>query len=237
MPTTLTWLGHSAFRVDTPGGKRIYVDPFLKGNPKCPEAEQEPERVDAIFLTHGHNDHVGDTMALAAKFGCPVVAPVELRDFLQMQGCEADGAHDPNKGGTVEVADVRCTLTHAQHSSSYMVEKDGGYEAVYTGEPCGLVFDFGEGPKVYFAGDTNVFGDMALIARLYAPDVAVLPIGGHFTMDPNEAAVALELLGTPRCVPCHYGTFPILAGTPDELRALAPGVEVLSPEPGESIEL
>ena len=90
---------------------------------------------------------------------------------------------------------------------------------------------------MYFAGDTNVFGDMALIARLYAPDVAVLPIGGHFTMDPNEAAVALELLGTPRCVPCHYGTFPILAGTPDELRALAPGVEVLSPEPGESIEL
>jgi L-ascorbate metabolism protein UlaG (beta-lactamase superfamily) len=237
MATTLTWLGHAAFRVDTPGGKRIYVDPFLNGNPKCPDAEKEPERVDAIFITHGHNDHVGDTLALYEKFTCPVVAPVELRDYLQMQGCEADGAYDPNKGGTCEVEGIRCTLVHAQHSSSFMAEKDGGYEIVYTGEPCGLVFDFGEGPKVYFAGDTNVFGDMSLIARLYEPDVAVLPIGGHFTMDPKEAALALELLGSKRCVPCHYGTFPILAGTPAELRALAPGVEVIELEPGGSIDL
>ena len=239
MPTTLTWLGHATFRFDTPSGKRIYVDPFLNGNPKCPESEKEPERVDAIFITHGHNDHVGDTLELAKKFQCPVVAPVELRDYLQMQGCDTDGGHDPNKGGTVAVAGVEVTLTHAQHSSSFVAEKEGGgYEIIYTGEPCGLVIDFGEGePNVYVAGDTNVFGDMALIARLYAPDVAVLPIGGHFTMDPKEAAVALELLGVDRCVPCHYGTFPILAGTPDQLRELAPGVEVISPEPGESVEL
>ena len=155
-----------------------------------------------------------------------------------MQGCEADGPHDPNKGGTVDVDGIKVTLVHAQHSSSFMAEKEGGgYEIVYTGEPCGLVFDFGEGPKLYFAGDTNVFGDMALIARLYAPDVAILPIGGQYTMDPREAAVALELLGVKRCVPCHYGTFPVLAGTPDELRALAPGVEVIAPEPGGSVEL
>ena len=242
MPTTLTWLGHSAFRVDTPSGKRIYVDPFLNGNPKCPENEKEPERVDAIFITHGHNDHVGDTLELAKRFECPVVAPVELRDYLSMVGVpEADGAHDPNKGGTVDVDGIKVTLVHAQHSSSFMTEAPAGsateWEIVYTGEPCGLVFDFGEGPRLYFAGDTNVFGDMALIARLYAPDVAILPIGGHFTMDPKEAAVACELLGVKRCVPCHYGTFPVLTGTPDQLRELAPGVEVLSPEPGGSIEL
>jgi L-ascorbate metabolism protein UlaG (beta-lactamase superfamily) len=238
MATTLTWLGHAAFRIDTPGGKRIYVDPFLNGNPKCPENEKEPERVDAIFITHGHNDHVGDTLDLAKKFRCPVVAPVELRDYLMMQGYEPEGPHDPNKGGTVDLDGIKVTLVHAQHSSSFMAEKEGGgYEIVYTGEPCGLVFDFGEGPKLYFAGDTNVFGDMALIARLYAPDVAILPIGGHFTMDPKEAAVALELLGCKRCIPCHYGTFPILAGTPEELRELAPGVEVITPEPGGSVEL
>jgi L-ascorbate metabolism protein UlaG (beta-lactamase superfamily) len=241
MATTLTWLGHAAFRVDTPDGKRIYVDPFLNGNPKCPENEKEPERVDAIFITHGHNDHVGDAIALFEKFQCPVIAPVEVRDLLGMMGCETDGPHDPNKGGTVELDGLKVTLVHAQHSSSYVTEAPEGakrkWEIVYTGEPCGLVLDFGEGPKLYFAGDTNVFGDMALIARLYSPDIAILPIGGHYTMDPKEAAVALELLGVKRCIPCHYGTFPILAGTPDELRALAPGVEVIAPEPGGSVEL
>jgi L-ascorbate metabolism protein UlaG (beta-lactamase superfamily) len=230
MATTLTWLGHSAFRVDTPGGKRIYIDPFLNGNPKCPESELEPERVDAIFLTHGHGDHVGDTLALAQKFSCPVVCHIELRDRIHNEGYPADGPHDPNKGGTVDLDGIKVTLTHAQHSSSWN-------DLSYTGEPCGLVFDFGEGPKIYFAGDTNVFCDMALIARIYQPDVAVLPIGGHYTMDPREAAVALELLGVKRCVPCHYGTFPILAGTPEQLRELAPGVEILEPEPGGSVEL
>jgi L-ascorbate metabolism protein UlaG (beta-lactamase superfamily) len=241
MATSLTWLGHAAFRIDTPGGTRIYVDPFLNGNPKCPEGEKEPERVDAIFITHGHNDHVGDTLALAEKFTCPVVAPVELRDWIAMQGYPPDGPHDPNKGGTVDVAGVKATYVHAQHSSSYVAAAksgaDGEYDVFYTGEPCGIVFDFGEGPKLYVAGDTNVFGDMALIARLYSPDVAVLPIGGHYSMDPREAAVALELLGVQRCIPSHYGTFPVLAGTPAELRELAPGVEVIAPEPGGTVEL
>ena len=229
MATTLTWLGHSAFRVDTPGGKRIYVDPFLDGNPKCPEGEQEPERVDAILITHGHGDHYGDTVELAKKFGCTVVAPVELADWLSMKH-DVENVVDLNKGGTADLGGARVTLTHAQHSSS---TNDG----TYAGEACGIVLAADDAPTLYFAGDTNVFGDMALIARLYEPDVAVLPIGGHYTMDPKEAAVALELLGVGRCVPCHYGTFPVLAGTPDELRELASGVEVISPEPGESIEL
>jgi L-ascorbate metabolism protein UlaG (beta-lactamase superfamily) len=230
MNTQLTWLGHAAFRIDTPGGKRIYVDPFLNGNPKCPENETEPERVDLIAVTHGHGDHVGDTVALHQRFSCPVVAQVELREWLERQGCEGDMGHTPNKGGTVDVNGIKITLTNAYHSSSC----DDG---TYAGEACGLIIELEDGFKLYFAGDTCVFGDMALIARIYEPDVAVLPVGGHFTMDPREAAVALELLGVKRCVPSHYGTFPLLAGTPAQLRELAPGVEVLEPAPGETIEL
>jgi L-ascorbate metabolism protein UlaG (beta-lactamase superfamily) len=230
MAGTLTWLGHATFRIDTPGGKRIYVDPFLNGNPKCPPDELEPERVDLIAITHGHEDHVGDTIALYEKFKCRVIAQVELRDHLAELGVgDWDGA-EPSKGGTVDEDGVRITLTDANHSSSY-----GGK---YTGEPCGLVIALEDDTRIYFAGDTNVFGDMALIARLYKPEMAVLPIGGQYTMGPNEAAVALELLGVTRCVPCHWGTFPILKGTPAELRELVPaGVEIVDVEPGGTVDL
>ena len=229
MGVPLTWLGHASFRLDSSDGKRIYVDPWLNGNPTCPESELEPERVDLIALTHGHGDHLGDTIPLWQKFKPRVIAPVELRGWLVGQGVESSGGDNPNKGGTVDVDGVKLTLTDANHSSSV---EDG----TYTGEPVGIVLEV-DGLKLFFAGDTNVFGDMALIRRLYAPDVAVLPIGGHFTMGPNEAAVALELLGVKRCVPCHYGTFPLLTGTPDELRRLAPDVEVVELSPGETAEL
>ncbi len=228
----LTWLGHASFRLDSPGGKRIYVDPFLTGNPSCPEAEKTPERVDLIAVTHGHGDHVGDTVELAKRFNCPVIALVELRKWLGTQGTPEHPKipEGPNKGGTVDIDGVKLTLTDANHSSS----ADDGQ---YLGEPAGIVVELEDGFTIYFAGDTNVFSSMQLIGRIYEPDVAVLPIGGHYTMAPREAAVALELLGVKRCVPCHYGTFPILAGTPDELRSLAPTVEVLAPLPGETIEL
>ncbi len=229
MAGSLTWLGHAAFRVDTPGGKRLYVDPWL-GGPTCPEAERQPERVDLIALTHGHGDHVGDTVALHQRFSCPVVALVELRGWLVEQGVEQNPAHGPNKGGTVEVEGIRITLTHAQHSSS----ADDG---TYLGEAAGLVVELEDGTRVYFAGDTNAFGDMQLIGRIYEPALAVLPIGDHYTMGPKEAAVALELLGVKRCVPSHWGTFPLLRGRPDELAALAPGVDVARIEPGGSVEL
>jgi L-ascorbate metabolism protein UlaG (beta-lactamase superfamily) len=224
----LTWLGHAAFRFDTPGGKRVYVDPFL-GNPKCPEGEKEPERVDLIALTHGHDDHVGSTIDLWQKHRPRVIAPVELRWWLESQGVEGAAGNDPNKGGTVDADGIKVTVTNAHHSSSI--------DNKYMGEPCGLVIELENGTKVYFAGDTCVFGDMELIGRIYQPNVAVLPIGDHYTMGPREAAVACELLGVKRVVPCHWGTFPLLTGRPEELAKLAPGVEVKRIEPGETVTL
>jgi L-ascorbate metabolism protein UlaG (beta-lactamase superfamily) len=224
----LTWLGHATFRLDTDSGTRIYVDPFLNGNPKTPESEVTPERVDVIAITHGHGDHVGDAVELAKRHGATVVAPVELAAWLGLQGVE--NVRDPNKGGTTEVDGVRFTMTNAHHSSS-------NNEGQYMGEPCGIVVR-ADGKSVYFAGDTCVFGDMQLIGRLYSPDVAVLPIGDHYTMGPDEAAVAVELLGVQRVVPCHWGTFPALTGTPDALaEKVGGGVTVERIEPGESVSI
>ena len=234
MATELTWLGHSAFRFDTPGGKRVYLDPFLNGNPSCPENELEPERCDLIALSHGHDDHFGDTIALAQRFECPVSAQGEVCGWLSTMGLPQDPTQAINKGGGVYVAGIRVTLMHANHSSSLF--RDGVFQ--YAGESCGFVFELEDGLTLYYAGDTNVFGDMSLIARIYEPDVAILPSCDHFTMGPREAAVALELLGVSRCVPCHYGTFPLLTGTPEALRELAPaGVEILAPQAGETLTL
>ena len=226
--TTLTWLGHSTFRLDTASGKRIYIDPFLNGNPKCPESEVTPERVDIIALTHAHGDHLGDTVQLAKEHDATVVAPVELADWLQIKH-ELKNVRDPNKGGTVDVDGVKFTLTNAHHSSS-------NDNLEYMGEPCGIVVTTEDGKKVYFAGDTCVFGDMQLIGRLYSPDVAALPIGDHYTMGPKEASLAVELLGVKRVVPCHWGTFPALTGTPDQLE-VASGVTIEQIEPGGSVTI
>jgi L-ascorbate metabolism protein UlaG (beta-lactamase superfamily) len=224
---TLTWLGHASFRVDTDFGQRLYVDPWVSG-PTCPDNEREPERADAIVVTHGHGDHAGDVVALQQKLGCKVLGMVELAHWFSQNGVTEDAVVSFNKGGTVAVGDVRVTLTNAFHSSS---APDGSY----AGEPAGAVLRF-DGHSVYFAGDTCVFGDMALIARLYQPTVAVLPIGDHFTMGPEEAAVALELLGGPRCVPCHWGTFPLLAGTPERLAELTDAT-VERIQPGDTVVL
>ena len=228
--TTLTWLGHATFRFDTPGGKRVYIDPFLHGNPKTPESELEPERVDVIALTHAHGDHVGDAVGLAQKHGCTVVAVVELSAWLNTQGVDEGKLPGPNKGGTVDVDGVKFTFTNAFHSS-------GTPDGSYGGEPAGIVVEVENGTRLYFAGDTCVFGDMQLIGRIYSPDVAILPIGDHYTMGPREAAVALELLGVERCIPCHYGTFPVLTGTPQALRELAPGAQIEEMEPGDSVTI
>jgi L-ascorbate metabolism protein UlaG (beta-lactamase superfamily) len=229
--TTLTWLGHASFRLDTADGKRIYIDPFLNGNPTCPEGEQTPERVDVIAVTHGHGDHVGDTVGLAQEHGATVVALVELAGWLGKNGVDENKLKAPNKGGTVDVDGTTFTLTNAFHSGA---APDGSY----VGEPSGIVVTTSDGKTVYFAGDTCVFGDMQLIGRIYEPDVAVLPIGDHFTMGPKEAAVAVELLNVKRVVPCHWGTFGLLTGTPDELKKLAPeGITIEDLEPGGSVTL
>jgi L-ascorbate metabolism protein UlaG (beta-lactamase superfamily) len=224
---SLTWLGHASFRLDTDSGKRVYVDPWLSG-PTCPEGEKKPERADAIYLTHGHGDHSADVVDVQKATGCKVLAIVELAGRLSSNGIAEDDLIAFNKGGTVELDGIRFTMTNAFHSSSLP-------DLSYTGEPTGVVVRF-DGRSIYFAGDTCVFGDMQLIARLYSPDVAVLPIGDHFTMGPEEAALALELLGNPRCVPCHWGTFGLLAGTPDRLAALTSAtVERL--QPGDSVDV
>ena len=226
---SLTWLGHASFRIDSPNGKRIYVDPWLSG-PTCPAEEKEPERVDIIAVTHGHGDHVGDVAELGKKHKPRLVAINELAGWLDGQGYPDAASGGMDKGGTVDVDGVKFTLTNAFHSSS---TPDGSY----AGEPAGVVIALENGFTLYHAGDTCVFGDMQLIGRIYGPDLAILPIGDHYTMGPREAAVALELLGVKRCVPCHWGTFPLLTGTPAQVRELAPDVEIVDIEPGQTIEL
>jgi L-ascorbate metabolism protein UlaG (beta-lactamase superfamily) len=226
---SLTWLGHASFRIDSPGGKRIYVDPWL-GNPKCPESEKSPERADIVAVTHAHFDHVADVVELGRRFQPRLVAMAELAGWLEREGYPNASAGGMNKGGTQEVEGVKLTLTHAFHSSA---APDG----TYAGEPAGVVIELENGFCLYHAGDTCVFGDMQLIGRIYRPDVAILPIGDWYTMGPREAAVAVELLDVRRCIPCHWGTFPLLTGTPAQLRELAPDVEILDLEPGQTVEL
>jgi L-ascorbate metabolism protein UlaG (beta-lactamase superfamily) len=210
----LTWIGHASFILETPGGKRALIDPWMTGNPVCPEALHDPGDIDLILLSHGHSDHTADVVRLAKEKGpAAVMCMIELGDYLGSKGVE--NIMGGNKGGTLSAEGISVTLTHAFHSSSYG-EEDG--TIVYTGEPAGLIITLENGYRIYFAGDTTVFGDMALIAELYRPDLAMLPIGDFFTMGPMEAAKAVELLGVKHVVPMHYGTFPLLVGTPQALR-------------------
>jgi L-ascorbate metabolism protein UlaG (beta-lactamase superfamily) len=219
--------------MDSPGGKRIYFDPWLE-NPKCPESEREPVRADVMVLSHGHGDHVGSAVELGRRHSPAVVAIFELANWLEAQGVENAAALGMNKGGTVEVEGIKFNMTHALHSGGLIANGDN---ITYLGDAAGYVIEFENGTTVYAAGDTALFGDMELIGRYLEPEVAILPIGDHFTMGPRQAAAALELLGCRRCIPVHWGTFPLLTGTPEQLREHAPGVEVLSPEPGDTVHV
>ncbi|PSR22415.1 MAG: metal-dependent hydrolase [Sulfobacillus acidophilus] len=225
----ITWLGHATFLVQTPAGKRIVMDPWLAGNPKCPPEYQSLDTADIILISHGHFDHMGSAAELAKRTGASVVSNFEIGTYLASQG--VDSTVGMNKGGTVTLGDIKVTMVHADHSSGISTE-DGG--TLYGGEAGGFVVTLENGLTLYHAGDTNVFYDMSVIRELYAPEIAMLPIGGHFTMSPKEAAYAVKLLRPNMVIPMHYGTFDALSGTPQALKDLLQGeaIEVLSLDPG-----
>ena len=222
--------------LEGPSGEKLLIDPFLQHNPKCPPAWRQPRDLDALAVTHGHFDHVGDAPAVVQSAQpSAVVAIVEVAHWLRRQGVPGEIVVEMNKGGTVEAAGMRITMVDANHSAGIA----DGEAMLYGGEPAGLVVTFSNGARVYHAGDTNVFSDMALIGELYRPDVALLPIGDHYTMGPYEAAKACELLGVERVVPMHYGTWPILVGSPEALRNACRErgltVQVIEMQPGETL--
>lgn len=230
--TRLTWLGHSTFRLETTAGARVLIDPWVKGNPACPPELHDPGPLDVILVSHAHFDHIGDAVEIAKSTGAQVIAIPETANWLRGKG--VDNVIDMNKGGTVEAAGCKAHMTHAVHSCGIT----DGDQILYGGEAAGWVLELEDGYKLYHAGDTAVFSDMALIGKLLAPDIALLPIGDHYTMGPRSAAEAVRLLGIKHVVPMHFGTFPVLTGTPDDLRREASdveGLEVVDMKPGATI--
>ena len=230
--THITWLGHATVLIQTHNGNTILIDPFIAQNPKYPKDFNLPSKIDYVLLTHGHGDHISDAAPVAKEHGSTVVAIYELADYVAGQGVAADKTIGMNLGGTIQIGDVAVSMVEAKHSSGAQ-DKNGTH---YVGVAAGYILDVVKGPVLYHAGDTHVFGDMRLIGELYHPQVAMLPIGGHFTMGPREAAIAARYLGAKTILPLHFGTFPPLKGTPEELVALVdPGIEVVPWKPGDTI--
>jgi L-ascorbate metabolism protein UlaG (beta-lactamase superfamily) len=226
----ITWLGHSAFSLRTPGGKTVLIDPWYTGNPSFPE-RAKPTKADVILVSHGHSDHITDAAAMAKQTNATVVGIWEITSWLGGKGVQ--NLEPMNKGGTISVQGLRITMTEAIHSSSF--DENG---IVYLGEPAGFVVKLENGQSFYFAGDTALFSDMKLIGELHAPDIAFLPIGDRFTMGPDAAALAAKWLGVKQVVPMHWGTFPLLTGTPEQLKQHLAGtnIQVLELKPGDTAE-
>ena len=228
----ITWLGHATFRITTPSGQVILIDPWTEGNPSCPAALKKLLRVDVILLTHGHSDHIGDLIPIAKEHKPQVAAILETCVWLQSKGVA--NLHPMGKGGTQKVGEIEVTMVDAHHSNSIQ----DGDKLINGGEPAGLIVRLPGGFALYHAGDTCLFGDMKLIGEIYTPQVALLPIGDIYTMGPREAAYAIRLLGVRNVVPIHYATFPGLTGTPEALREAAKdisGLEIHEMKPGETL--
>jgi L-ascorbate metabolism protein UlaG (beta-lactamase superfamily) len=224
----ITWLGHGTYKIRLESGEVVLVDPWLEGNPSYPK-DHNFDRLDVILVSHGHFDHIHDVLPLAQKFNPPVVAIYETAHWLESKGVK--NTIGMNKGGTAAVGPISVTMTQAVHSCGIL----DGDNIVYGGEAAGFVVRLPDRRSVYCAGDTTVFSDMQLIARLYHPELAFLPIGDFYTMSPREAALACRMLNVRRVVPVHFGTFPALSGRPEQLAELIrdiPQTEVWTLEPG-----
>ena len=229
--TRITWLGHATVLVETAGGTNILIDPFIAQNPKYPKGFELPSEIHYILLTHGHGDHISDAVPVAKKHGSTVVAVYELASYVGAKG--AANTIGMNLGGTVQLGDVAATMVEAKHSAAAQ-DEHGMHEV---GVAAGFVLTVADGPLLYHSGDTAVFGDMQLIRELYGPKVVMLPIGGHYTMGPKEAAMAVRFLAPEVVLPLHFGTFPPLTGTPQDLAALVgDGVKIVSWAPGDVYE-
>lgn len=227
----ITWLGHSTVKITSPSGKEILIDPWVANNPATPAEHKNIDRLDLMLITHGHFDHIGDAVDIAKRTTPQVVCIFEIGHWLQGKGIK--NVQAINKGGTVTIEGIAVTMTHAIHSCGIT----DGDQIVYGGEAAGYVIRLEDGFTIYHSGDTTLFGDMRLIGEFYKPDLAMLPIGDFYTMDPRQAARAVEFLGVKRVLPMHYGTFPVLTGTPAQLREAMQGlpggpVDIVDVQPG-----